>query len=431
MKDIKGVIKTIKTIRAMRRILLACIFILIVAFVAFHIFVNIKGKPLVAKKLSEAFNREVTISHLSISFPADIHIKNIQAKGLFRIPEVVAGGGLFDVFRKSFRLSLLKIVNPEVTLERNFVASGAEALTPGDINAQDTVNKQGEAKKKSVSTNVNPAALPQNRFLFPRLIIKRLIISDGTVNFTDNISVNQAITIKVEKINVKLENLDLSGSGNLITYFRCNGAVPWGEAKEAGKIEVDGWVNLFKKDIQASLKIQDIDGIYLYPYYAKWVDLGKARIEKAKLNFTSNIQGLNNDLTAACHLELTDIVRKPRSEDETKDKAEKIADAVLEIFKALNQGKIVLDFTVKTKMDYPQFGIGDVKSAVETKLTEATKNSGFQATDVLRVPGKVVEGGVKGVTDITKAFIDGGFAIGGELKKAFEGAFKKEPKETK
>ena len=63
--------------------------------------------------------------------------------------------------------------------------------------------------------------------------------------------------------------------------------------------------------MQAALKIKDIDAIYLYPYYSMWVDLEKARIEKAKLNFSADINGLNNNVNVECHLELTDMVRKP------------------------------------------------------------------------------------------------------------------------
>ena len=68
--------------------------------------------------------------------------------------------------------------------------------------------------------------------------------------------------------------------------------------------------------MQASVDIRDIDGIYLYPYYANWVDLEGARIEKAKLNFSSKITGINNDVNAACHLALADIVRRPLAEEE-------------------------------------------------------------------------------------------------------------------
>jgi hypothetical protein len=176
------------------------------------------------------------------------------------------------------------------------------------------------------------------------------------------------------------------------------------------------------------LKITDIDGVYLYPYYSSWVDLGKARVDKAKLNFTSNIEGLDNNLTAQCHLELTDIVRKPRSSDEAEGKVERIASAVLEIFRALNQGKIVLDFTVRTKMDRPEFGFGNIKMAVEDKVSKARRSESIKAQDVLALPGDFLQRMYKGAADIWKAFSDGAVAVGQELQKTAEATFRKETK---
>jgi len=45
------------------------------------------------------------------------------------------------------------------------------------------------------------------------------------------------------------------------------------------------------------------------------------------------------------------------------------------------------------------------------------------------LPAKILEGAVKGATDISKAVIDGTFAVGNEIKKSVEDAFRKEPEE--
>jgi len=151
--------------------------------------------------------------------------------------------------------------------------------------------------------------------------------------------------------------------------------------------------------------------------------LEKARIEKAKLNFTSDICGINNNLTAQCHLELTDIVRRPRAPEEPQEKAERIADAVLGIFKAMDQGKIVLDFTIRTKMDKPVFGFGDIRNAVESKINGGRK-SGISAQGFAMLPAKLVEGTVKGATDFSKALIVGTYDVGEEIFKSVRDAFK-------
>jgi hypothetical protein len=181
--------------------------------------------------------------------------------------------------------------------------------------------------------------------------------------------------------------------------------------------------------MQATLNINDIDGVYLYPYYSNWVDLEKARIEKASLNFVSNIQALNNNLTADCHLELTDIVRRPLKSEEQEEKASRITDAVLERLKGQDQGNIVLDFPIKTKMDKPEFGLGNLKSAVTDKLSQSRAGLSLKAEDIFSFPGKFIEGTVRSATSVTKTVIIGAINAGAEIGRTVEDSFKREKKE--
>ena len=179
------------------------------------------------------------------------------------------------------------------------------------------------------------------------------------------------------------------------------------------------------------LKINDIDAIYLYPYYSYWVDLDKARIEKARLNFVSEVSGLNNEITANCHLELVDMVRKPLEIGQSEEKASKLTNAVLDRFKSMDNGKVELKFAIKTKMDSPQFGFDNFKSAFENKLLRGRSTSGFRLQDTVSVPVKAIESGVKSFTDLSRAMINGLFSIGNEIKKSTEGLLKdKDSKET-
>lgn len=411
-----------------KKALLIGITLFVFAFLCLHVFVNIRGKDILSQKLEETFNRKIEIGSLYTTFPANLHIKNLKAQGLFKIDEIIAGRGLIDIFRKDFNLFFLKVVRPVITLEKGFIKSTTEALAPADINLQkSSSDNQPKAETKLLPPNLNPLAVLQNRFLPTRFSIGRLIVSDGAVNFIDNSLGDKELVIKVEHINFRVDNLNFSGRGIQITSFDLKGTIPWREGIEKGRISAEGWFNLFKKDMQTSLKIENIDGVYLYPYYSQWVDLEKARIESATLNFTSNIHGLNNNVTADCHLELTNIVRKRRPDDESPEKAERIADTILGMFKAADQGKIALHFTIRTKMDRPEFGFSDIKTAFEEKLAQARSPNGVKPENILLLPVKILEGAVKGATDVSKAVIDGTFAVGNEVKKAVEGAFKKEP----
>jgi len=225
-------------------------------------------------------------------------------------------------------------------------------------------------------------------------------------------SQDQNLLVSIKDINASIDNLNFTGIGSQVTNFKLSAKMPWQKDSYEGAIEAYGWVNLFKKDIDAVFKIKDIDGVYLHPYYAKWVDLEKARIERAKLNFSSQIEGLDNNVTANCHLELTDIVRRPRLEDEPKEKAEKITDALLDIFRILNEGKIVLDFKIKTKLDYPQFGFEDIKQAIEKEVNRSRPGLGVDFEKIALLPVNLIRTTAKGITGMFKAVIDGLFSTG-------------------
>jgi len=388
-----------------RKILLIAVIILVLSYIAAYLIFVFKGRAIIISQLEDLTQKKVNIGYFGLTPPLNLEIKNLEIKDLAKINSLSFSPSILGLLTGKLALNYITIIKPEFTYEIVAPLSAAAASTP------------------IVSAPAAAVKAKEKRAL--HLVVKRIKIKDGRVDLTDHTVGQDGIKIIVKDINFSLTNLYIVPR-SVITDFELKGTIPWQEGQEEGKIEAEGWINLFKKDIQATLKIKDIDGIYLYPYYSNWVDLEKARIEKAKLNFTSNIQGLNNDVTAQCRLELTDIVRKPRSPEEAveKEKAEKITDAVLDIFRALNQGNIVLDFTFKTRMDMPQFGFGDIKMAFEDKLLQARGGKSVMG-EVLLFPAKLLQTTVKNATDISKALIDGTVAVG---KAALE-PFKKEKKE--
>jgi len=387
-----------------KKILLIAVIILVLSYIAAYLIFVFKGRAIIISQLEDLTQKKVNIGYFGLTPPLNLEIKNLEIKDLAKINSLSFSPSILGLLTGKLALNYVTIIKPEFTYEIVAPLSATAATTP------------------IVSAPAAAVKAQEKRAL--RLAVKRIKIKDGRLDLIDRTVGQDGIKIIVKDINFSLTNL-YTVPRSVITDFELKGTIPWQEGQEEGKIEAEGWINLFKKDIQATLRIKDIDGIYLYPYYSNWVDLEKARIEKAKLNFTSNIQGLNNDITAQCRLELTDIVRKPRLPEEAAEKAEKITDAVLGIFRALNQGNIVLDFTFKTKMDRPQFGFGDIRMAFEDKLLQATRGGKSAIEEVLLFPAKLLQTTVKNATDISKALVDGTVAVG----KAVLEPFKKEKKE--
>lgn len=405
------------------KILIALVIIIAVSVSIPYALIVTKGKAILIQRLKALTRKEVTIGYFGAAFPLNLEVRDIIIPDIVKIDSVSVSPGIFSLISRRPVLKEIKVVNPEFIYEK---LKPPAAPQPSEEAVQMPAPEATSLVQQAPS--VAPQAAPdRGKPLY--LVIKRLKISGGKVNFIDHAVGEQPLKLLIRDISFNLTNLHLAPY-SAITNFEIKGKIPWEAGTEEGKIDVSGWLNLFKKDIQATLKVVDIDGIAFYPYYSSWVDLEKARIEKAKLSFTSDIQGLNNDVTAQCRLELTDIIFKPRGPEEQQEKAEKIAFAVLDIFRALNQGSVVLNFNIKTKMDRPEFNFSQIRTAFEQKLSEGRRGEGFKPQVVLTLPSKLIEGTVKGATDITKAVITGTVSLGKELKDALGSSFKREPAES-
>jgi hypothetical protein len=387
------------------KIIIVSIIVVVLFYGATFAFLAIKGKDMLVRSLQGVTQKKVTIDYFRLLPPFNLKIKNLNIENLFRAKYIYISPSILGLFTGKIVINDVRVINPEFNYERFPVVP--EPSVPSDKTAPIGADKK---------TKKDPEI---------RLVFKRVHIDGGSLKFTDHTGPTGSITIRIQNIKFNLEQIYVFPLSSLIN-FELNGVIPWQDGAKEGTVSLAGWINLTKKDMQATLKILNIDGIALYPYYATWVDLEKARIERAKLNFTSDVQGLNNDITAACHLELAEIYFKPRSPEEQEEKAEKIATAVLGIFKTLNQGKIVLDFAIKTKMDKPEFSFGNIKMAFEEKLMQGKNKNGFQAKDVLVLPGKLVEGTFKGAADLYQAFIGGAVTVSKEVRSVLNETFSRE-----
>jgi hypothetical protein len=389
------------------RLLFISIIILAFLLATTYVVLVVQGRAILIKQLEFITNKKINIGSFSLASPFRFEIKNLEIKDLAKVDSIFISPSLLGFLTGNIALNEVKIIKPELTYER---------FTPAATTLIETIS------------STDKPAIPKKKKRPIPLLIKNIQIKDGKFNFVDHAVSETGARTTVKDITLNLRNLCILPR-SVITNFDIQGRIPWQEGQQEGRIEASGWINLFKKDMKATLKIEDIDGIYLYPYYSQWVDLDKARIQNAKLNFRSDITGVNNDLTANCHLELTDIVFKPRPPEEKMDKAEKIATIVLDVFKALDKGNIILNFTIKTKMDLPQVGFSDIKMAFENKLAKGIKRNALKPEDILGLPLQLLQVTFKSATDLSKAVIDGTFAVGNEIKKTAEDSFRREKKD--
>jgi len=374
-----------------------------------YIFWYSNGKAVVIRQIEGLTKGKVSIGEFKIIPPFNnLLMKDIRIQGVGSIESIYISTGVIGFLTANIILDEIKITKPDFTYER---------FPPPEI-------------KPANGQAAHPKVKPKKRYAL-RMIAKCVSVKDGKFVFIDHVAGKDGITVTFKDIDLNARSLYIFPR-SIVAKFELKGSIPWRDDPIQGKITLNGWIDFFKKDMQATLGVHDIDGIYLYPYYSQYIDLEKTRIEKAKLDFNSEIQGLKNNLTADCHLELKDLVFKPRPQAEPQDREEKLAAVVLDIFKDINQGKIVLDFTLRTKMDSPVFGFGNIKTVVEGKVSEHREKKMPKIKDFLTLPTDMMKGAVKGLTDVSTSTIRGIVSVTKELKDAFLAPFrgKKEPEQA-
>ncbi len=385
----------------------------VIFFSLFYVFFMLSAKVIIAKKIEQAFGSKTTIDKLEIKPPLNIEIKNFEIEDLIRAEYIYLSPSIPSLLSGKIAFNKIKIINPQMTYSRT------APVEPVKDSSAPVLQNAPVIQSQSALKNTNQGkGMP--------IIIKSLKIYSGRLNFIDSTAPSGIIKFVIEDIQFYATNL-ANFSTNSVTNFNLKGNISWNTGEPDGKLLLQGWADFHKKNMSADLKIEDIDAIVFYPYYSTWVDLEKARIQKAKLNFSSKIQGENNNVTAQCRLELADIVRKVRSPEESQQKAEMLTDAVLEMFKTMDEGKVVLNFKLNTKMDQPVFGFGDIKQAFEGKLMQGRTNAGLRPQDVLLWPGKMLQSGFRSSVNLSNATIDGAFALGNGIKKFFEDMLNNQP----
>jgi len=394
--------------RKIEKILALCLIALAISFAAVYLYFAVMGRTILTNQLKDITRRKVTMGYFSLAPNLKLEIKDLDIQGLAKFRLISASPSISAFLKGKLVLNQLTLLQPELFINR----------TPPDIT---------EARTNTVAI-VPPAAVPAPLSLpeqeqFIPFGIARLNIRGGKITFIDQTVSSGSLKIVIQDIELSMKNLYLYPA-SVITAFDLKAVIPWRDSEEKGKVELDGWVNPLKKDMRATLKIKDIDAVYLYPYYSQWVDLRKARIERANLNFTSEIHGLNNEVKADCRIELSDMVRKPLEIGEPEEKASKLTDAVLDNFKAQDNGSVKLNFVIKTKMDSPQFGFDNFKAAFEDKLMKG-RVSRFRLQDTIAIPMRTIQTGVQSLTDLSRAMIDGILTLGDDIKRSTAEIFRR------
>jgi hypothetical protein len=205
--------------------------------------------------------------------------------------------------------------------------------------------------------------------------------------------------------------------------FSARAGLLQGEHSPKGKISINGWADIDTRKTQARIDISDLDGIYLYPYYAEWVHLEKARFQKAQIDFSADITGTGNKYDAACRLKLTQSEFEPLAQGQSLEQPQKLAMLGIEIFKTLDKGRVFVDFNLKFDADKPHLDMKPLGAAFSEKIKNGFAVRPADAKDALKLPEHVIRKTSATLGGITKNVLGQTVELGQQLQQTVQDTF--------
>ena len=246
--------------KKIERILGFLIIVLAVLFTVFYLFAAIMGQAILTKELENFTHKEVTIGYFSLTPSLKLEIRDLEISGLVKLKSIYLSPSIVGLLRGKLVLNQLTFFQPEI-----FLSKVPKEVTDAIVSTEAILPLAENAPKAKKS-----GFLPFG--------IKQFSIKGGELIFIDQTVSTGSIKITIKEINSVVKNIYFFPS-NKVIEFKVTAVIPWRDKEDQGRMELEGWINSFKKDIRATLNIKDIDAVYLYPYYSYWVDLDKARIE--------------------------------------------------------------------------------------------------------------------------------------------------------
>jgi hypothetical protein len=398
-----------------KKLFIIIVIIIVVVVFALHVAVNIKGKEILTRKLGELFKREVTIGKVNTYFFLNVYLGDLDVKGLLHVDKVFVVGGIFDIFTKNFHVALLKVVHPVVTLDKEYVSIALAPLgeKAGTIEQQQIT--QGSATSVPARQNVlgAPGVKPAVEFT-----INRLIVNDGVFTYTDKLAENKSVTVTLEKVYMKVNNLSFTSRGLKKFSLQLKGNLPW-QGGNYGSVDVDGWVDYPRKNMDVDLKLQNIDYRAFSDYYPPFWKPENLGVKEAYLSLNANLHSRYNDLVIDTFLVLERIAfleEKENTENTSKINYLRTVIALIQGF----QSKPILHFKLNTKMDSPKLDFSPLKKNFKGIIKVKPSMIVEEALD------KTKEKVTQGASDVKDITVDNAVDAIKGVVNAIKGAIKKE-----
>lgn len=331
----------------MKKISKIAIWILVIffcLFVAGNISITLFGKKILINQIEHKLKVEASLEGISLGFPFSVNLTGLKLGNFFAADRISLAPNILSVFTGRIIFDRVTLINPVFNLRRSTQARlNLPKLQPGQ-------------KGKDM-----------------RVFLIGLVIENGKVIFTDRKITPEGYKIVFKAIDARIFKVMFPPT-SLKINFKIVAELADASEKKLGNANLSGWVDLGPKDMDAVLNINDLDATYFYPYYGNFIS--NEQLLSARVNVSSTLKAKHNDLLIQTNFRLSDLVyaqaRDTRQEElDILDFAKNTLDLFTD-----EQGNLILDFSINTKLDNPGINIDKLKDVI---LEAAVKNLSRQS----------------------------------------------------
>ncbi|OIO33024.1 MAG: hypothetical protein COX96_06780 [Candidatus Omnitrophica bacterium CG_4_10_14_0_2_um_filter_44_9] len=350
-------------------IILIIIVILIGAMGSAYLALN--GRKLLLSEIEKNLGVKAQISSLRVSFPPALIVDGFAIQDSIKIDRIIIYPSLFAMLRGDIILNTLIFEKPALQVIRNsddsfdlckgVFKNGAIAPEPKKI-LSETTSTDGRKKTKKPG----------------KFYLNHLKIKNANIEFVDN-GIAGAEPFKIRLANVDLDVFHPILFNFFRMQFKGQGDMLSTADDKIGKLSISGWVDILAKDMDANITLSGARLTYLKPYYKKFL---KRDLSSGDMDVTALLISKNNNMTADCHLELNNIAfKEPQAGAPEQGTAEPVDFTLLAVNSLLSsKGKVIFDFSIRTKMDKPRFEKIKIKgsflqSAIQGAISKPPKET--------------------------------------------------------
>lgn len=329
--------------KILRRIILWFIIFIVLAYLGSSIFFIVRGKSLLEERLSAFCQRPVTLSGARLTFPLGLRVEDLLIPQIVQAKSVDAHFSIWQIFSKPFKLGALQFYDATFfvvhTKDRRLLWEGLYFLP---------VIPQPPREGKKLDLGSKPSQVKRRG-----IIIGNLEVENGRLHYRE-FAGEKELRGELQKVQLRAHNVSYPLLARKIR-FKGTGLILCKEMPFSGQnLEVDGWVDFKKLDMDSYLKLFESNG---------------------KVGATVHVHSAKNDMTVSGKMNLGMLGSTMKTKNVSEFSFQDFALGALQ-----NSGlDIDLNFSFRTQMNNFQIDKISLNGEVNVKDEKPAAASGSPA----------------------------------------------------